>query len=110
MNGITLNAARPAPTAAQSVPELRKHAAEFEGILLSEILQKLKDSCRIPDGEDSDATSESFESFATSALGRGLASRGGLGLSELLVQSLTAGNTDTLKQPARSADKDTQGR
>ena len=73
----------------ESAKALRDKASEFEGILLSEILQKLNDCCKVPGAEDTDSTGESFQSFATSALGGGLARAGGLGIGEMLVRSLT---------------------
>jgi Rod binding domain-containing protein len=79
----------PSPGASQSSTALREKAAEFEGILLAEILQKLSECYRIPDAEDSDPTSESFQSFAASALGGGLARSGGVGIGDMLVRSLS---------------------
>lgn len=73
----------------ESVKALREKASEFEGILLSEILQKLSDCYKVPGAEDTDSTGESFQSFATSALGGGLARSGGLGIGEMLVRSLS---------------------
>lgn len=86
---------------------LRRHAAEFEGILLSEILQKLKDSCQIPGDEESDSTSENLQSFATAALGKGLAATGGLGIADLLTRSLAnrMESAEPVKEPTVAADK-----
>ena len=73
----------------ETAKALREKASEFEGILLSEILQKLSDCYKVPGAEDADSTGESFQSFATSALGGGLARSGGLGIGGMLVRSLT---------------------
>ncbi len=73
--------------------QLRKQVAEFEGLLLSNILEKLRDAYHIPGEEQSDSAGESFQSFADSALGKCLAARGGLGVTEMLVQSLTRNQT-----------------
>lgn len=73
-----------------SQPALREKAAEFEGILISEILQKLSECYRVPGEEDSDGAGENFRSMATSALGGGLARSGGLGVGEMLVRQLSS--------------------
>lgn len=85
---------------------LRKHVAEFEGLLLSQILEKLKDAYHLPGEEESDSAGESFQSLANSALGNNLAARGGLGMTNLLVQSLTANAeaTGTVKPMLKAAD------
>ena len=66
---------------------LREKAAEFEGMLIAQVLQKL-DECYRLDSEEADSANQGFTSLATSALGGGLARSGGLGLGEMLVQSL----------------------
>lgn len=70
-------------------PQLKKRVSEFEGMLLSQILEKLNDAFRIPGGDDSDSTAESFQSLANNALGNNLAARDGMGISKLLIESLT---------------------
>ncbi len=67
---------------------LREKAAEFEGILLSELLQKMSDCCKVSGGDDPDSAGESFQSLATSALGTGLARTGGVGIGRMLIRSL----------------------
>lgn len=80
---------RPERLAGNNSPRaLREKVAEFEGILLSELLQKMSDCSKISGGDDPDSTSENFQSLATSALGSGLARTGGLGIGRMLVQSL----------------------
>lgn len=66
---------------------LREKAAEFEGMLIAQVLQKL-DECYRLDSEEADSANQGFTSLATSAVGGGLARSGGLGLGEILVQSL----------------------
>lgn len=85
---------------------LRKHVAEFEGLLLSQILEKLKDAYQLPGEEESDSAGESFQSLANSALGNNLAARGGLGMMNLLIQSLTVndGVKGAVKPTPHSAD------
>ncbi len=91
MNRIISPVLLPAQPADDS--RLRKHAAEFEGLLLTEVLDKLKDSCRLPGEESSDSAGDSYQSLAGAALGKSLASKGGLGLADMLVRSL-AGNRE----------------
>ena len=43
----------------------------------------------MPGEEESDSAGESFQSLANSALGNSLAARDGMGIANLLVQSLT---------------------
>ena len=71
------------PAAQDSNASLRKHVAEFEGLLLSQILQKLKDAYHLPGEEERDSAGESFQSLANSALGNNLAARGGPGVTKL---------------------------
>lgn len=85
---------------------LRKHVDEFEGLLLSQILEKLKAAYHLPGEEESDSAGESFQSLANSALGNNLAARGGLGMTNLLIQSLTgnAAATGVVKPMPQPAD------
>lgn len=71
-----------------AVAALRKRAAEFEGILLAQILEKVSEAYRVPGADDADSAGESLHSLATSALGNGLAASGGVGIAEMLVRSL----------------------
>ncbi len=87
-NCITPNASG-ASTHTAPDPGLRQKAAEFEGILLAQVLQKLNDSYRLPGGEETDSTASSFQELATSALGGGLAQSGGLGIAEMMTRSLS---------------------
>ena len=85
---------------------LRKHAAEFEGLLLSQILEKLKDCYHLPGEEESDSAGESFQSLANSALGNSLAARDGMGIAKMLVQSLSSNTkgAPSIKDIAPAAD------
>lgn len=78
---------KPELPAFNSRASLREKAAEFEGMLIAQVLQKLEECYRL-DSEESDSANQGFTSLATSALGGGLARSGGLGLGEMLVQSL----------------------
>jgi Rod binding domain-containing protein len=82
------------PQQHDSTKALREKAAEFEGILLSEILQKMSDCYKVPGADDTDSTGESFRAFASSALGGGLARSGGVGIGEMLVRSLSPVGSD----------------
>ncbi|MGE5111460.1 MAG: hypothetical protein ACM3JB_11420 [Acidobacteriaceae bacterium] len=78
---------KPEVPGAGNATRLREKAAEFEGMLIAQVLQKL-DECYRLDSEEADSANQGFTSLATSALGGGLARSGGLGLGEMLVQSL----------------------
>lgn len=67
---------------------LRKCAAEFEGILLAQILEKLRDCYRFPGGNESDPAGDSLQSIANTALANGLGKSGGIGITEVLMRSL----------------------
>lgn len=97
---------RPSPAHGPNT-SLRRHVAEFEGMLLSQILEKLRDTYRMPGAEETDSAGESFQSLANSAMGNGLAANGGLGLTDLLVQSLTRRpeTAAPVKDTAHSADE-----
>jgi len=95
--------AKPPVVDSSSDRTLRRKTAEFEGMLLAQVLQKLSDCYRSPDGEISDSAGESFLSLANSALGGGLAHSGGIGLGDLLATSLIR-NNQVLKTIAPSAD------
>ena len=91
MTTTFMSANAPSRSAHHDAPEhrLRQKAAEFEGILLAQILQKLSDSYRLPGGEETDGTASNFQELATSALGGGLAQSGGLGIAEMMTRSLS---------------------
>jgi hypothetical protein len=73
---------------------------------LSQILEKLKDSYHMPGEEESDTAGESFRSLANSTLGNSLAAQGGMGITKLLVQSLTSNSNgeEPIKLPLGPAD------
>ena len=89
------------PASSDGNADLRKHVAEFEGMFLSQILEKLKDSYHMPGEEETDSAGESFQSLANSSLGNSLAQKDGMGITNLLVQSLTGYH---VKTGAGSAD------
>ncbi len=70
--------------------QLRAKAQEFEGLLLAKMLEKLKDAYGVPGGEENDPSAGSMEALATSALGGGLARRGGIGIARMIVESLSS--------------------
>lgn len=67
--------------------KIRESAAEFEGILLAQIMEKLRDCYRLDD-EQQDPAGQSMQSIATTALANGLGRHGGLGLGQMMVRSL----------------------
>ena len=75
--------------------KLRKHATEFEGMLLNELMGKMQHTFSQTEGgtESGDAGSESIASLGTQALSRALAERNVLGLGAMVVRSLSGTTT-----------------
>ncbi len=85
--GVTGNLRAEAEISRQD--HLMSKAREFEGILLSQLMEKLKEAYRVPGSElDQNPADESMGALATSALGGGLAKSGGVGIARMIVQSL----------------------
>ena len=76
---------------------LRDKAYEFEGMLIAQILQKLDECYKLGNSDDDDSTSQSFQSLATSAVGGGLARSGGVGIADMIVQSLRKGDLNGME-------------
>lgn len=73
-------------------PRLVKAAHEFEAQLMKELLRPMVQSEGI--GEDADSGSEgALSDFGAEALGQGLSSRGGLGIADELIRSLSRNGT-----------------
>jgi len=97
-------------TSTEPGSRLRRQAAEFEGLLLSQVLEKLKEAYRLPGTDEIDSAGENFQSLANSALGNSLAARGGMGLTDMLVQALTRDTkvAEPVKPPTGDADVQTR--
>ena len=79
----------PALSKAGDAAALRRHATEFEAILIGQVLEKLKDtySC-VPGEQPSDAGHDTEASLATQALATGIAKAGGFGFARMILKSL----------------------
>jgi Rod binding domain-containing protein len=91
---------------AQNAPEtpahkkLRKAAQDFEGILISQLLGDFKVGSSSLTGDAPLAGSDTLNSLAIQTLSSALASRGGLGIGQMLVHQL---------EPSLSREKQNQG-
>ena len=82
-----------APTASAAGADaatLRRHAVEFEAMLLSKVLEKVEHtySC-VPGEQAADPAHDTEASLATQALATGIAKAGGFGLAKMIVKSLS---------------------
>lgn len=66
---------------------LRKAVQEFEALLLAQCLEKLQESVKL-ETEGSDPGAGTLSGLGTQAVASALASRGGLGLGELMLRQL----------------------
>ncbi len=68
---------------------LRRHAVEFESILLGQVLEKLEHaySC-VPGEQPTDAGHDTEASLATQALATGIAKAGGFGFAKMILKYL----------------------
>lgn len=66
---------------------LRKAVQDFEALLLAQCLEKLQESVKV-EADGSDAGAETLSGLGTQAVASALASRGGLGLGELMLRQL----------------------
>ncbi|MGA3324669.1 MAG: hypothetical protein ABSF45_09355 [Terriglobia bacterium] len=98
---------RPEVASAGSAPEtpahkkLRKAAQDFEGILISQLLEDFKVGSSSLTGDTPLAGSDTLNSVAIQTLSTALASRGGLGIGQMLVHQL---------EPSLNRGQQNQGR
>ena len=94
---LKAGAATPALNKTDDPVTLRRHATEFEAILLGQVLEKLKEtySC-VPGEQPNDAGHDTEASLATQALANGLAKAGGFGFARMILKYLQP-------EPAESA-------
>jgi Rod binding domain-containing protein len=84
--------AHPASTTVNSSPatqKLRKAAAEFESLLVSNLLKSMKST--FTDSEDDQSTDpahDTLEDFGTRAMATAIANAGGLGIGSLILKHL----------------------
>jgi Rod binding domain-containing protein len=92
--GLQTVAHRPEAASANGAPEtpahrkLRKAAQDFEGILISKLLEDFKVGSSSLTGDTPLAGSDTLNSVAIQTLSTALASRGGLGIAQMLVHQL----------------------
>jgi peptidoglycan hydrolase FlgJ len=97
----------PATPAAEHARKITKAAHEFEAVLLNTLLGPLEKSFSSLPGKAHDAVSDNYQSLAMQAMASSLAAKGGLGIAEMIVKSLSKrdrarAGTDE-KSPARGA-------
>jgi len=71
--------------AVSRIQKLTKAAQEFEGVLLSTLLEEFQKSSLDPSGGSQGAGSETLRSLGTQAVAQALAARGGLGIARMIV-------------------------
>ena len=76
------------PTETPAHKKLRKAAQEFEGMLISQLWGECKLSFSALTGDGAMAGSDTLNSLTIQSLSTGLASRGGLGIAQMLVRQL----------------------
>ena len=76
-------------TAGGDAATLRRHAVEFEAMLLSKVLEKMEHaySC-VPGEQPADAAHDTEASLATQALATGIAKAGGFGFAKMILKYL----------------------
>jgi len=66
--------------------KLAKAAQDFEGVLLSSLLQEVQKSNLDPSSASLGAGAETLRSLGTQAVAQALAQRGGIGIARMIVQ------------------------
>lgn len=86
-------AAQTVSTAGGDAASLRRHAIEFEAMLLSKVLEKMEHaySC-VPGEQPADAAHDTEASMATQALATGIAKAGGFGFAKMILKYLPQPN------------------
>ena len=82
-----------ATSAAQRTAKLASGAHEFEAMMLQQMMKSLKFGQAPGDGgEDGDATGANgtLQSYGTEALAKAIASQGGFGMANRIIQQVTA--------------------
>ncbi len=83
---MTIGETASAPVTTRDPVDLRKTAAEFEALVITELLREIKFGG--PDGEQSDQASSTILGFGHEQMARAIASSGGLGLASIAVKGL----------------------
>jgi Rod binding domain-containing protein len=83
--GISYGAQAVQAPSGSGIQKLTKAAQEFEGILLSTLLEEFQKSSLDPSDASQGAGSETLRSLGTQAVAQALAARGGLGIARMIV-------------------------
>jgi len=80
--------------AGSDAASLKRHAVEFESILLTNVMEKLEQtySC-VPGEQPADAAHDTEASMATQALATGIAKAGGFGFAKMILKYLPQPDT-----------------
>jgi Rod binding domain-containing protein len=86
---LTTSVAAPAVNTGGDAASLRRHAIEFEAMLLTQVLEKMEHtySC-VPGEQPADAAHDTEGSLATQALATGIAKAGGFGFAKMILKYL----------------------
>ena len=106
--GLQRRAAAGASASSPETPahrKLRKAAQDFEAILISQLLGDFKTGFSSLTGDAPLAGSDTLNSLALQAMSSALASRGGLGIGQMLVRQLEPSLNRGNPNPARAETK-----
>lgn len=102
-----LAASRPSGPSADYTRKVIKAAREFEAVLLNTLLGPLEHTFSSLPGKDTDVESDNYQSLGMQTLASSLAAKGGLGIADVIVKSLSrradAGTPANEKSLARGA-------
>lgn len=91
MNTMPAISAAPVPSApaAEHARKIAKAAHEFEAVLLNTLLGPLERTFASLPGKKTDAESDNYQSLGTQALSSSLTAKGGFGIAEMIIKSLS---------------------
>jgi Rod binding domain-containing protein len=80
-------------TVANQQPRLVKAAHEFEAQMMKELLRPMAQGETL-EGDSDSSSGSALADFAAEALGQGISSRGGLGVADEIIRSLSRNGTE----------------
>lgn len=83
---MRIDSSAPSQAQPKEPSDLRKAAADFEALVLTELLREIRFAG--PDGEQSDQASSTMLGFGHEQMARAIAASGGLGLASIAVKGL----------------------
>jgi Rod binding domain-containing protein len=91
MNPGSILTAQSAPStaSAEHAGKIAKAAREFEAVLLNTLLGPLEKTFSSLPGKEADAVSDNYQSLGMQTLASALAAKGGLGIADMIVKSLS---------------------